>query len=206
MKHLFYITLLFFVLKIQGQNMTEKSFSSEGISALVVDGDLMFKIRVKTAKTNTILVRSLVEGEHNEQVVLITEIKNNQLQISSKYQPLFIADNDKLSAHKAISIELEMVVPENLDVQVSSSMASVFVSGTYHQFVSELKSGSFQAEGFQGNLLVNTIHGHIKVASNKAKLTVSSKYGEVKEARIETGNNLIKLNSINGNITVTKTE
>jgi hypothetical protein len=208
MKHFLYIFILFFVLQTQtqAQKTTNKSFPSDGISSIIIEGSSVFKISVETTKEKTISIQSHVEGENNEQVVLIAEIKNNQLFVSSAYQPLYVADDDKLSANKLISIEFKLLIPEQLDVLITSNLASVFIYGNYNQVTTELINGSFNAENFQGNLIVNTIHGDINLETNLAKVEVSSKHGTVSHEIITQGNKQIVLNSINGNITVTKTE
>src|SRR5690606_41181547 len=87
MKQVFYVIVFFLVSQVQAQKATNKSFSSKGISALVIDGNMVFKMHIETAKTQTISIQSLAEGEYSEEVVLITQIKNNTLYISSKFQP-----------------------------------------------------------------------------------------------------------------------
>ncbi|HLV40185.1 hypothetical protein [Xanthomarina sp.] len=206
MKYLIYVGILFFALQTQAQKTNTKSFSSEGISTLVIDGNSIFKIIVETAKTKTISIHSEVEGENNEHVVLLTEIKDEELHISSSFQPMFVGNNDKLSAHKLISIELKLVIPENLELLVSSDIALVFLSGNYKNVDVQLINGSLNAKSFHGNLLVNTIHGNIDVSTNGAKVEVSSKHGHVVINAIKTGKQQMSLNSINGNITVSKAE
>jgi hypothetical protein len=206
MKHSLYIIILFFVLQVQAQKTTNKSFSSKGISEIIIDGSSVFKINIETSKTNSISIQSLVEGENYEHVILLAEIKNKQLHISSKYQPLYVDANDKLSVHKYISIEFKLIVPEYLNVFITSNVASVFMSGNYNQVTSELINGSFNADNFFGNLLVNTIHGNIDVVTNLANVEVSSKHGRINQEILTPGDYEIVLNSINGNITVTKTE
>lgn len=207
MKHIISIVFLFFVFQTLAQKITNKSFSSEGVSTLIIDGSTIFKISIETTKTKTISIQSIVEGENNEHVVLLAEIKNYQLLVSSAYQPLYVAANDKLSVHKLISIELQITIPENFVVSMSSNIASVFMSGNYKQVTAELLNGSFNAENFYGNLVVNTIHGDIDLATNNATIEASSKYGIMnKDEFPEQGKHQISLNSINGNITVTKTE
>lgn len=206
MKYLLYSVILFFVLQIQAQKTSTKSFSSQGISTLVIDGNSIFKIVVETAKTKTISIYSEVEGENSEHIVLLTEIKDKQLYVSSRFQPMFIGNNDKLSAHKLISIELKLVIPENLELLISSDIALVFLSGKYKYVDAELVNGSFNAEHFNGGLLVNTIHGDIELQTNWANVKVSSKHGVIKKEDISVGKKQMSLNSINGNITVSKTE
>lgn len=206
MKHFFLIIILFFALQTQAQKTTNKTISSKGISEVIIDGSSVFKISIETIKANNISIQSYVEGENNEHVVLLTKIINNQLHISCPYQPLYVAANDKLSVHKLISIEIKLRIPEQLNISISSNIASVFMSGIYHKVTTELINGSFNAEKFNGNLLVNTIHGNIDLKTNLANVEVSSKHGTVEQEKLTPGNSFIVLNSINGNITVTKTE
>ena len=206
MKHIIYIGILFFVFHVQAQKTINKSVPSEGISTLVIDGSYVFKISVETTKAKTVSIQSLIEGENYEHVILLAAIKDKQLHVSSKYQPLYVDANDKLSVHKYISIEFKIVVPEHLDVSISSNIASVFMIGSYNQVTTELINGSFNATKFLGNLVVNTIHGDIHLETNQATVEVSSKHGLINEEVITNGKNSISLNSINGNITVSKTE
>ena len=75
-------------------------------------------------------------------IVLITEIINNTLYVATKYQPLFTDANDKLSAHKVMSIELGLNIPANKSIYVSSDIASVFVNGQYKDAIIELINGA----------------------------------------------------------------
>ncbi|MCX7551118.1 hypothetical protein [Xanthomarina sp. F2636L] len=206
MKHIFLIGCLFFVFQMNAQKTTKKSFSAEGVSSLFIDGNSVFKIYIETVKTNNISIESFVEGENNEHVVLLAEIKDHQLHISSVYQPLFVAENDKLSAHKLISIEFKIRIPEQLNVFITSNIASIFMIGNYNQVTAELMNGSYNAENYKGSLLVNTIHGDIQVATDLSEVEVSSKHGTVEQEMLALGDKQIVLNSINGNITVIKTE
>ena len=206
MKYIIYIFFLLFVYQIQAQKTSAKSFSSKGVSTLVIDGNSIFKIVVETARTKSISIFSEVTGENNEHVVLFTDIKDKKLHISSAFHPMFVANNDKLSAHKLISIELKLIIPENMKLLISSDIALVFLSGSYKYVDAELINGSFNAEKFYGNLLVNTIHGDIKLQTNWAQVEVSTKHGSIKKEAIKLGKHQISLNSINGNIRVNKIE
>ncbi|HLV14223.1 MAG TPA: hypothetical protein VKY41_03505 [Xanthomarina sp.] len=206
MKYIIYAIIAFFTLHIQAQKTNIKTFSSGGISTLVIEGNSIFKIEIETAKTETISILSEVEGENNEQVVLLTELKGQELHVSSGFQPMFVEMNDKLSAHKLISIELKLVIPEHLKLHISSDIASVYLSGNYKYVDAQLINGALSAENFYGDLLVNTLQGNISVSTNWSIVEVSSKHGYIIKEDLNLGNHQINLNSINGNITVSKTE
>src|SRR5690606_3407455 len=96
------------------------------IKTIVIEGNNMFKITVNTAEITEILIALKIEGEHSEQIILLTEQIEDSLKIASTYQPLFNKPDDKLSAHKKISIELTVSIPEGFDVTIKSDIASVF--------------------------------------------------------------------------------
>lgn len=201
-----FIGFLSFFWLSHAQKIIDKQFLADKIKTVVIEGNNMFKITVNTAEITEILIALKIEGEHSEQIILLTEQIEDSLKIASTYQPLFNKPDDKLSAHKKISIELTVSIPEGFDVTIKSDIASVFVEGLYNNLVAELLNGHFITNNFTGNLLVNTIHGNISVVSNFAKHDVYSKNGTIKKSWIDSGSNQISLNSINGNITLSKTK
>ena len=206
MKKLFCIIFLFFTLHVQAQTITQKTYASEGISTININGNAIFKISIESSESNVITIDSKIEGENNEQVVLVSEIKNETLYISAKYQPLFIDSNDKLSAHKVISIELVLNIPVNKSIYVSSDIASVFVKGKYNNATIELINGNCILKDFVGEATVNTIQGDIEVFSNFAEVKAFTKNGALSIEKVSNGNRLLTLYSINGNISVFKSQ
>lgn len=207
MKH--YLNLLFVILfsgYLFAQKQIMKQFDGSQLSTVSISGNTMFKISISTKKENNINLILQVRGENNEQVVLQTHIKRDTLFVESAYQPLFIKPDDKLSAHKKISIELTIFVPEQFNIGITSDIASVYATGNYNYFMTELLNGHFTATGFSGVLLVNTIHGNISLETDAAQLKLQTKNGIIQQEKISIGKNSISLHSINGNISVTKTQ
>ncbi len=206
MKYLFYIVILLFSFHATSQNRIQKLFSDANISTININGNGVFKISVETTMSNTFTIDSRIEGENNEHVVLIAETKNDTLYIATKYQPLFNDANDKLSAHKVISIELILNIPANKSIYVSSDIASVFVKGQYNNATIELINGNCILKNFVGGATVNTIQGDIDVNTNFAKLDAFTKNGTLNLESLSKGNRMLSLYSINGNITVIKSQ
>lgn len=202
------VIILFFLLSAQvfGQKGMQRILDASNVAIIDISGNTMFKIKISTKAVQTISMDLQVEGENNEQIVLQTRQDNNTLFIGSAYQPLFVKPDDKLAAHKKISIELNLEIPENLTVTISSDIASVFVIGNYKDLTAELLNGHFSAQKFSGNLQVDTLHGNIQLETRAGKLDVNSKKGTVEQTKIPLGANQLSLNSINGNISVTKTQ
>ena len=206
MKTTFYIAIFFFVFQLQAQKVIEKEIDLQNISSVVINGNQIFKIRINTNTTKTISVQAKFEGEYNEDIVLLAEKVDSKLSISTKFQPLFVSHNDKLSAHKVISIELSISLPEYLNIWIQSDLASVIVLGQYSNLRIELVNGNCKVDSFFGNAIINTIHGAINVSSDDAKVVAHTKNGILKQDKLKSGKKTLNLNSINGNITVTKTE
>ena len=203
----FYIIYIISNQIISAQKIIEKELYASDISTIIVSGNTMFNISMNTKPINKVNLVLAIEGENNEQIVLKTIRKQDTIFISSEYQPLFNVPDDKLSAHKKISIELNMIVPENIDVSVKSDIGSVQIKGIYKSVFSELVNGNFKAFNVSSNLLViNTLHGNIYVETNTAIVDISTKNGEVHKEQLDFGKQRISLNSINGDIRVIKTQ
>jgi len=204
-----YLTLLIGLLlstSLCAQKEIQKQLDGSEISTIAISGNTMFKVFISTKKSESIRLTLQVEGENNEQVILQSYSNQDTLFVGSSYQPLFTPPDDKLSAHKKISIELTMEIPEDLNVTITSDIASVFATGKYNFFMAELLNGHFKAASISGDLIVNTLHGNITVETNRAELELHSKNGEVAHEKIDAGSKHVSLNSINGNISVIKTQ
>lgn len=206
MRLVFLIILSFSFQHNYAQKLIEKEFSAIDISTIVISGNTMFKINLHTKPSNQVNLRLSVEGENNEQIVLQAYTSHDTLFVGSAYQPLFNVPDDKLSAHKKISIELDLALPEHLDISVKSDIASVEIKGVYNTIFSELINGNFKATEFSSNILVNTVHGNMHVETNNAVLNLNTKNGKIYQEQLDFGNQQISLNSINGNIRVIKTQ
>lgn len=206
MKNTFYIIFLLFTFHSVAQNITEKTFSAKQITDINVNGDIMFKISVETKPIDEIKIYSRAEGENNESIILVTKVENNNLYIAAKLQPVFKDANDKLSAHKVISIEVILEIPENLNVFLNSNNAYVIVKGLYKNVAVNLDSGNCSFNAFHGNAKIDTREGNITMQTNHVNIITTSKNGYIKKEEIDSGTSQIVIKTINGNITVTRSQ
>ncbi|MDX1278041.1 hypothetical protein [Oceanihabitans sediminis] len=206
MKQLYIILSLFFTFISQAQSVSEKIIVAADITSIQIDGNSMFKIEVESKPVDEISIQSRVEGENNAGYILVTEIKNETLYIAVKKQPSFKNANDKLSAHKVISIELFLVFPENKELSIVSDIASVDLKGIYKKAVVSLFNGNCNFHSFRGNAKINTIDGNVYLETNYAKITAHSKNGKIEKEKIVAGEHVISTKTINGNIRLTKSQ
>ncbi len=206
MKSSFCIVMFFISIQLHSQKTIEKEVDAQDISCILIEGNEMFKIKLNTSNTKKIILKTKIEGEYSEDRVVLANIVNDSMIISSAFQPLFVYHDDKLSAHKVISIEMELLVPENRKVYMASNTASAEIDGSYDYLTVELSQGNCNLNIYDSNAIVNTIDGKIELNTNFANVEAFSKTGTVVMEQLTLGSNQISLNSVNGDISIIKTK
>ena len=204
MKYYSSFLFLLFSLFASAQKDTSQQIDSKGIESIHINTDEAFKINLKTTKGDMILISTHTEGEYFNDIALITETKGESLHLSTKFREILQSGYDKLSAHKVFSLEITIEIPENLQVLIKSNIASLEAKGVYDFLEAELNSGYCTLTNFTGNALINTYNGPISIETTNATVTASSRNGEVIIPLDFTGNHIIKVTSINGDIRVTE--
>lgn len=201
-----YLFLFFAVLSTAGFSQKETLVvkDARGIKSIILSSDEVYKVKVSTAPVNTITVKTKADGEYYDEIKLDMEQRGEILFLKSHYRKLLQSGYDKLSAHKVLSMEIELQIPEGLELDITSNLATVYVDGTYSSVFIQLKSGSCYIKDFTGDAIVNTFNGDIDVKAENALVEASSRKGKVELPSSDTGSNIIRLNSITGNIHVEK--
>lgn len=200
------LLLLIAITSVCAQKSTEKIWNADVINTIVIDGENVFNITVSNSPSNTILLKVKIEGEHANQLVMVDSIVNKQLYISSSFQPLFVKDNDKLSAHKVMSVEYQLLVPKNIKLEIKSNIGSVDLVGTYPSVFIELNQGNCNLKQFLGNASINTVNGDINIETDHAKVEAFTKTGQITLTQFKFLKYNLNCHTINGNIKITKTE
>ncbi|WP_397363921.1 hypothetical protein [Olleya sp. R77988] len=206
MKRVLFLLAFCINFSVFAQKSTEKSWSATQLKTLTIDGQNVFKIKVSNSLDNTINLKVKIEGEYAKHLVIIDSITETQLFISSTFQPLFKNENDKLSAHKVLSVEYEITVPKHINLDIKSDIAFVQITGQYPSVFIELNQGNCNLKQFLGDAIINTIEGNITIETNNAKVEAFTKTGTVSNKFFINKNHQISCHSINGNIKITKIE
>jgi len=144
------------------QKSLEKKWDASAISAIEINSDAVFNVKITSMESSeNIILKTQIDGETYEFVLISTSINKKKLKISTGYSPFFSFKNDKLAAHKLISIEMELIVPESMDIAVFSSLASVNAIGNFNMLRTELYNGNCLLEDFSGNAILQTRLGTI---------------------------------------------
>ena len=106
MKHTYLFILLYvvFTINLLSQKRLFKEYDAQGIESISIDSDEIFQIRLISSKTDKIRIYTIIEGETFETSLLHSKLTEDQLEITTGRTPDFVPFNDKLSAHKILSL------------------------------------------------------------------------------------------------------
>ncbi len=185
------------------QKIIEKEFEAATISAIEIASEAIFNIIISSEKVDKIKIRTSVEGENFENIVLGVKKDNGILTLNPEFSPYFEAKNDKLAAHKVLAIEMELIVPENLEISIKSSLASVNVTGKFLSIIAFLGVGNCVLNEFSGDAKIMTNQGFINVFAYKTVFGIAfSKKGSVINELKNKGKFTVEAESFEGDISL----
>lgn len=155
---------------------------------------------LETHSGNRLRVAATIEGEYTQDLVVKIEEAANKLLISTDFLPSFTNPNDKLSAHKVISIGLKISLPEQMYVQCYGTNTNVLAKGNYNTLQLALVDGQCTLAHTNGQVKVKTQTGAIYATLAQGQVSAKSNYGQVKKGQILPGSNLVELYSVEGDI------
>jgi hypothetical protein len=188
------------------QKSIKKSVLDDKISSIRIDGENCYLITLATHNKNEIIVEAQIDGEYSNDLDLIVSEDGNTVLVSAGFQANFKHPNDKLSAHKVISISLNIIVPIWKDVLLYGTNSRVIAKGKFRNLNISLADGDCKLVDVSDIVTINTQSGDISAASKRATIKAHSKYGEVSPNPIPNGGAQYMLNTVTGNIVLHKTE
>lgn len=150
------------------------------------------------------VLEASMEGEYQKDLALEVTENGNTLFVAGKFQPYFNDPNDKLSAHKVVSISLYISVPENKEVYLFGNSSNVMVEGNFKELNVVLNDGKCTIREGGKKVSATTQSGPISLIIASGTVTARSKYGNIAKEQIPKGNERFNLVSTTGNITITQ--
>ena len=206
--HKILFLVLFFLLSGIGfgQKQMQYRIPSEELKGIYIDSDEVFQIRVQASKIQEFKITAEVEGETFESVLVDPKQENDLWRIYIKRSIGFKAFDDKLAAHKVISIVLNIEIPENKELWVRSSLASLWAEGTFKYLNVNLMSGDCNLINYLGDGVINTLRGSIYIETSNAQVEAISRNGNNETENKSDGKYHLKLKSVDGNIRVSQSQ
>jgi len=193
-------------LSVLAQKQVSKTYDAHDVSSIAIDSDDIFKIEIQTEKTDKITLTTQIDGESYESTLLNTAIVDHSLHITTGKTPDFIPFNDKLSAHKVLSIVLKISIPEGIDLYINSALAALQIAGSIGNLQCNLGRGGCELTDirFRESINITTISGNIYIKTPSAQIEAQSRNGKVAIPQDLVGNKSITLETIYGDILVHK--
>lgn len=199
----------FFVLTASigyAQKTIKKSIINPKIEGITLDVTNSFELSVDTGPGNEILVEAAIDGEYSNDILVNVKESGHTLLINTEFQPNFKKPNDKLGAHKVISIALKVSVPERKGVTIFGTGCNVTAKGSYAKLKITLSDGRCYLESISGTVVVATQSGTISILAGNAEIKAKSKYGKVRRNQIPSGDTFYDVSSVTGDILLDKIE
>lgn len=193
------------VSQLAAQKVVQKTISDNRDTAIQINTDNCFFVNVKTNTTNEVRVEAKMSGEYGNDISLNLHEEGNTLIIDTKFIPSFKMPNDKLAAHKVVSITLEVSLPEYMRVRLYGTSSNVKLTGLFADLNISLNDGKCILEDVISNVEVVTQNGAIDVYTKSGKINATSKYGKVVADEVLKGDSQFILSSVTGNIHIYKT-
>ncbi len=189
---------------LQGQKRVQKTLLDPSVQSVVIDGSQCFQISLETADTREVLVEAEMEGEYQSEVMVATETLGNTLRISTGFVPSFKIPNDKLSAHKVLSIKLRVVLPQYQRVSLAAGSCRVETTGTFRDLKIHITEGGCLLAHMAEHTEVTTASAPITALIGRGMVEAHSRYGQVQLEPIPPGDPEFVFRSTRGNIRVSR--
>ncbi|MBT8210884.1 MAG: DUF4097 domain-containing protein [Eudoraea sp.] len=190
---------------VLGQKAISKTYPASLDTLIQIDTDKCYLAEISAYEGEAVIVEARMDGEYAEALSINITEEGKTLWIGTAFNPDFVFPNDKLSAHKVVSISLSIRIPAYRDVQVFGTSCNVMLSGAFNEVDVVLNDGSCTLDQVARNVKVNTQSGHIRLNSLQGAVKAISHYGRVLQEEIPQGEKHYDLETVSGDITLQRT-
>ena len=206
MKTLCFFLGFFVAVQLQSQKLVKKALVNAQTEYIQIDSEFCYQVNLYTSKVKEVIVEASIEGEYAKDLIVSIEEQGINMEISARFQPNFTNPNDKLSAHKVISIALDVTLPEYKNVYVFGRNSNLNASGNYKKLKVKLSDGRCSLYNVNEMVEVTTQKGDILLTTPSGNINAKSTYGKIFSEDIPDGDNQFTLNTIEGEIHLKKTK
>lgn len=201
--YLFFL-LVFNVLPGYSQNISGFSIEDQSIKQVKFDAKQISKIKVENSKSFIFEFTSSSESTYKNDLYFDYYVENETLFITDIYPEHLEYGDSKMTSTQVFSVEVNLKIPKNTDLNINSKYASVFINGNYGNIIVNTKSGICTLNISEANATINTYTGNISVITQDAIVKAESQNGKIHVDRFVVRKNWLNLKSIDGDITVKK--
>jgi hypothetical protein len=206
----YFIGLLLSVLCFEGhaQKDLSRTYSAKNLENITIDANGVHTLKITATPTEEIAVNVHLEGETSEEIVVKEHMEGAQLALGFGSWPFAKTIDDKLAAHKIVSVEVTLSIPEDLVVSITSNTASVAANGVFEILYVDIEDKNCVLTSFTGDANLKTKSGTIKVKvqNNTTVAKAITTYGTVQNNLGDKGVFTIYAESLYGDISLQQTQ
>ena len=203
---LFFLPFLFFgTQQGYGQKQVTKTLVNPEITAINIDGNLSYRVILETADTKEVSVEARMDGEYQKELLVNFREEGKTLYLETSFSPEFRFPNDKLGAHKVVSVSMKVTLPQDQQILLTAGSCEVSASGRYRNLKIVFNDGLCDLSHSAENTEVRTGKAPIVARLHSGVVEAESRYGEVHLEKIPEGDHHLKLYSTQGDISVNYT-
>lgn len=191
---------------VLGQKKSVRTFDADNLTKLDIDAERIYEVELESSSSGQVVLEVYIEGEYQSELTVSAREEGSTLFLKGVFMPSFKNPNDKLSAHKVLSVRVKVYVPRHLNTELYGTSTRVVASGYYEDLEIRTQKGPVVLRSLSGLVSVQTNSGVIKVFETGGALQASSSYGTVNKGDVPEGNSSILLESVNGDIYINKPE
>lgn len=189
-------------LSLEAQKKLTKTLLNPQISSIHIDADLCYRIVLETSDSNEVSIEARMEGEYQKDLIVLFREEGKTLFIEPKFSPQFSLPNDKLGAHKVVSVSMKVKLPTYQNVQLTAATCDVSATGAYRDLRIVFNDGSCRLAHLAENTTVQTGSAPIEVDLDMGVVEATSRYGRVFLEPVPRGDHHLRLVSTRGDISV----
>jgi hypothetical protein len=206
MKSTFFLLSLMGFLSLDAQTQINHLESLEGIKTIRFFLDEVTNTHIQTSAGDTLSIKMFQDGEYAPYLQLKIVREKDELSVYNQKNLSFPDFNDKLSAHKIISQEAFINLPNTMTVYFESDTSNLNATGKFENLTAQLLNGDANLNAFDGNANIYCANGNIHAFVISGLIRTETQTGKFVSEKIPVGKNLIFLKASSGNIDVRKTK
>ncbi len=161
------------------QNINEKKWDSNNFDSVILKLDFVSYILINKSVSNEIYIKYKQEGELKENILLKINGNNRELHIQEIVSPMLKRYNDKLSVHKTVACEIEVLVPIDFKTIIKAKSCNINMMASFSNISLEIKEGNINLNQEKIKGEIKSISANVFCVNREIKLLASSKNGFV---------------------------
>lgn len=183
------------------QNTYEKHWDSDNFDSIFLNLDFVSHITISKSLSNEIYIKYKQEGEFKENHLLKTNGINRELHIQEIVSPMLKRYNDKLSVHKTVANEIEVLVPINFKTIIKAKFCVINIMASFSDINIEIKEGRVNLNQKHIKGEIKSVSANVFCVKQEVQLLVSSKNNFVSELNISSIKPDLIVKTVRGDIT-----